>query len=493
MPIDERLKIALIIVALVTLESVAISSVMAQGSIFGAVKNSDQTIPANGEINFFGYIGGNDNEIRTESSIGAGYDNGNWFDDFQNYLDESADQPYQYRFFNINNGEGFVLDGLIPNNSFQQEDIELATVDWPSTVENLYALVPNNGKVLLGWNTLPDHTYHIYRRLAISAGSFYRIDDPSGNLSNPGVECGFYIDDEVDGTNNYDYLFIAQNAAGTLGTHSEIVSVNSSMVMAPVIVAIMPASGPVSGGTEVTISGSGFDPDGVIVAIGAGYLSDVVIVSPFEITGRTPPGTQGAVDIYVTNTASGLSSNIFVGGYMYLGSQNVPPVLYGTSDKNGLIEQLLVFKVFAVDTDGDEVFISGRKFPDGAVLTYNGYNIDNGFYEATFAWTPKTIHAGLHDSLEILAHDLLDTTIVIMPVKIFDNGYVCGDADGNWIYNVLDIIYLISYIYNDPPGPPPVPLAAGDANGDGIINLKDILRLIAFLYDDPRGPAPVCP
>lgn len=489
----ERFKISLVIMLLTAFSLWRVPSVMAQGSIFGAVHNTNQTIPANGVISFFGFINGTDDEIRTESSVGAGYDNGNWFDDFQNYLDESAGQPYQYRFFNITNGEGFVLDDIIPNNSFQQEDIQLAPVAWPPVVMNPYAFALATGKILLGWDALPDHTFHIYRRYSMSGGSFYRIDNPSGNLDDPGVAGSFYVDPDGDGFSSYDYVIIAENPSGLLGTHSAIVSVNSSFPAAPVIEAISPASGELSGGTPVTVSGSGFDTDGVIVNIGAGLLTDIDIISPSEITGLTPPGTEGAADVFVTNAESNLSSNILVGAFSYIGNQNTPPVLYGTSPKNGLTEQSLTFKVYAVDVNGDEVIISGRRLPDEATFIYSGFNTESGFYEATFTWTPGLADAGLHDSLEFLAHDIIDTTTAVVPITIFDNGYVCGDVDGNWTYNLLDIIYLIGFIYNDPPGPAPDPLEAGDANGNSKINLLDILYLIAFLYDDPPGPAPVCP
>ena len=65
------------------------SPAFAQGSIYGTVANADLSTPTNGEISFFGYLDDTDEEIRIESSVGAGYDAGNWFDDFQNYLTEA--------------------------------------------------------------------------------------------------------------------------------------------------------------------------------------------------------------------------------------------------------------------------------------------------------------------------------------------------------------------------------------------------------------------
>lgn len=68
--------------------------------------------------------------------------------------------------------------------------------------------------------------------------------------------------------------------------------------------------------------------------------------------------------------------------------------------------------------------------------------------------------------------------------------YMCGDASGDSNVNLLDILYLISYKYDNPPGPPPDYPAAADVNMDGNVNLLDILYLIAYLYGTPPGPEP---
>ncbi len=65
-----------------------------------------------------------------------------------------------------------------------------------------------------------------------------------------------------------------------------------------------------------------------------------------------------------------------------------------------------------------------------------------------------------------------------------------GDASRDNTVNLIDILYLIAYLYDDPPGPAPYPLTAGDANCDQYINLIDILYLIAHLYNEPPGPEP---
>jgi hypothetical protein len=66
----------------------------------------------------------------------------------------------------------------------------------------------------------------------------------------------------------------------------------------------------------------------------------------------------------------------------------------------------------------------------------------------------------------------------------------CGDANGDYVVNVGDIVYLVTYLYKS--GPAPLcPLARGDANNDGVINVGDVVYLVTFAYKS--GPEPVCP
>ncbi|PKK82497.1 MAG: hypothetical protein CVT49_13445 [candidate division Zixibacteria bacterium HGW-Zixibacteria-1] len=66
--------------------------------------------------------------------------------------------------------------------------------------------------------------------------------------------------------------------------------------------------------------------------------------------------------------------------------------------------------------------------------------------------------------------------------------YICGDADGNVAVNILDVTFLINYIYKG--GQAPNPLNSADADGNGAINLLDITYLIKYLYKG--GAAPIC-
>ncbi|MEW5922775.1 MAG: right-handed parallel beta-helix repeat-containing protein, partial [Candidatus Zixiibacteriota bacterium] len=66
--------------------------------------------------------------------------------------------------------------------------------------------------------------------------------------------------------------------------------------------------------------------------------------------------------------------------------------------------------------------------------------------------------------------------------------FICGDANGSQSVNILDVTFIISYLYKG--GPPPDPADAADVNNDGAINILDVTYLISYLYKG--GPEPIC-
>ena len=62
-----------------------------------------------------------------------------------------------------------------------------------------------------------------------------------------------------------------------------------------------------------------------------------------------------------------------------------------------------------------------------------------------------------------------------------------GDANNNGAINVLDVTYLINYLYKG--GPKPITIAGGDANSSLSINVLDVTFLINFLYKGGIPPA----
>jgi hypothetical protein len=389
---------------LVFVVMLAISSpAWAQGSIFGTVTNSNLSTPANGEITFFGFLDNTDEEIRIETSDGAGYDAGNWFDDFQNYLTEAPGNPYDYYFYNIANGEGYHLENVIPNNSFQQENVTLAPSAWPLAPVGLTVTPVSSTSVVVSWTVEPGLTYHVYRRLATSNGSFFRIDNPAGPISDHGETVNYFVDNTVDGASSYSYLVIAEDASGNYSPHSAIVNANAAVVEAPVLDSIVPNHGPAVGGTLVSLYGSGFDRNGANATVGSFSLTGITVVSPFVITGRTQAGTVGTVNVGVTNLASGLSAPTLTGAYTY--DANTPPVLAAIGPQTIVEGNLLSFTATATDVDGGFPVMTSSALPGTA--TY----VDNGNGTGTFNWTTTFTDAGVYP-VTFYATDDLDPLMV---------------------------------------------------------------------------------
>lgn len=199
----------------------------AQGNIFGTVQNSDASAPANGQFRWWGFLDDTDEEIRIETNTGAGYDGLNWFDDFQNYTTENAGNPCDYYFTNLANDERYHLARLIPDNSYQEENVTLATAVGPSQPLGFNAVGVAPSLIRLRWQVVPGVTYHIYRRHTSNNGLFRRLDDPAGALTSPGVGDSTYLDTTSDGISNYTYLLIGEDAGGNYSPHSDEVSVDA--------------------------------------------------------------------------------------------------------------------------------------------------------------------------------------------------------------------------------------------------------------------------
>ena len=64
--------------------------------------------------------------------------------------------------------------------------------------------------------------------------------------------------------------------------------------------------------------------------------------------------------------------------------------------------------------------------------------------------------------------------------------YKSGDANGDWIVDVGDVVFLINYLYKS--GSVPDPLVSGDATCDGYVDVGDVVCLINYLFKS--GPEP---
>ncbi|MGB7061143.1 MAG: LamG-like jellyroll fold domain-containing protein [Candidatus Zixiibacteriota bacterium] len=101
-------------------------------------------------------------------------------------------------------------------------------------------------------------------------------------------------------------------------------------------------------------------------------------------------------------------------------------------------------------------------------------------------WHPgNTYFPGVIDEVKLYGRTLSEDEIGDEFENVFDR----GDANGDGIVDVADVVYLVSYLYRN--GPTPDPEWVGDCNCDDIIDVADIVYLVSYLYRG--GPPPGYP
>ncbi|WP_191330423.1 IPT/TIG domain-containing protein [Frigoribacterium sp. ACAM 257] len=126
---------------------------------------------------------------------------------------------------------------------------------------------------------------------------------------------------------------------------------------APVLTAIDPTSGPVGGGTSVTITGTGFAAGSTVsIGVSAGIVPDDISDDGTELTFTTPPNQAGPVSVTVTNDA-GTSAPL---GFTYLAAPVTAPVLATLTPDSGPVG------------GGTPVTITGTGFTPDATVTVGG-------------------------------------------------------------------------------------------------------------------------
>ncbi|MBI4419465.1 MAG: IPT/TIG domain-containing protein, partial [Gemmatimonadetes bacterium] len=123
------------------------------------------------------------------------------------------------------------------------------------------------------------------------------------------------------------------------------------------VTAVSPASGPVAGGTSVTITGTNFT-DVTSVTIGGNELGNRAVVSPTQITGTTPAGASaGATNVVVTSSSHG--SGVCNGCFTYNPVVTVTSITPGAGPLTG----------------GTSVTIAGTNFVDVTSVTIGGTDL----------------------------------------------------------------------------------------------------------------------
>jgi hypothetical protein len=145
-------------------------------------------------------------------------------------------------------------------------------------------------------------------------------------------------------------VFVWTPGAGiSAASHADLFSYQLSQ---PVVTAVSPSSGPSTGGTTITIDGSGFtDRSRVLIGQGgSGAVSaSVVTQTPTELTAMTPAGKPGRWNVFVQTPGAGFSAATPADLFMY---QLPSPVVTSVSPPSG------------PSTGGTTITIDGSGFTD---------------------------------------------------------------------------------------------------------------------------------
>ncbi|WP_432589093.1 IPT/TIG domain-containing protein [Streptomyces sp. HD1123-B1] len=149
--------------------------------------------------------------------------------------------------------------------------------------------------------------------------------------------------------------------------------------MAPVVTSVSPNQGATTGGTSVTITGTGF-PGATVVRFGSQLATNVVVASNTQITAKTPAGT-GTVKVTVTGPSGTSTQNVF---YTY--TTVATPLLTSLSPSSG-------------------------PAAGGNTVTLNGANL-TGATQVLFGATPATILTNTATQITVTAPPGTGTTNV---------------------------------------------------------------------------------
>src|SRR5205085_85634 len=102
-----------------------------------------------------------------------------------------------------------------------------------------------------------------------------------------------------------DYA-VTVTTSGRSSTSAVTTVAVTALVNNVTVTSVTPASGPSSGGQNVTIKGSGFEsgPLGPNVQFGGAGATNIVVVNATAITAKTPAHAKGAVNVTVNNIDS---------------------------------------------------------------------------------------------------------------------------------------------------------------------------------------------
>lgn len=229
---------------------------------------------------------------------------------------------------------------------------------------------------------------------------------------------------------------------------------------APAIAAVSPSSGPETGGTAITISGSGFAA-GATVSIGS-VAAAVTSLSSTAIVVMAPAHAPQSVDVVVRNPDG--QSAAAAGAYTYIAGPRIASVSPVAGWAGG----------------GTAVTIRGSGFMSGASVAFGATAAASvSFVSATTLVAITPAHAT--GSVDLTVRNADGQSAIDSAAYTFT---LTGDVNGDGRLNAADIFYLLNYLFANGSAP----VGNADVNGDGKVSAADAFYLVNYLF--AGGPPP---
>ena len=146
-------------------------------------------------------------------------------------------------------------------------------------------------------------------------------------------------------------------------------------------------------------------------------------------------------------------------------------------------------------TPGVNIHNFGQVADRTVVLTADMIPAGTGPFNSEFILIEAFIQGGPGTGLAELQAHIDDTRDILIPElnalgTIFSRDFpICGDCNEDGVVNIADVVYLISYLFQNGP-PPSWPFNRGDVNHDYTVNIADVVYLLSYLF--LNGPPPDC-
>jgi hypothetical protein len=181
----------------------------------------------------------------------------------------------------------------------------------------------------------------------------------------------------LTGAPSVDPAFVAYDAFGNevySASNSAFLVLSDTFVPPPTLSGISPTFGPSSGGTSVTITGTGFTT-ATDVLFGAASASSFVVNGDTSITAVAPAADGGIVDVTVV-TAGGSTAPQAADEFTYYS----PPTIAGLSPSSGPV------------SGGNQITITGTSFTGATGVSFGdapaGFTVDSD--TSITAWVPAS-------------------------------------------------------------------------------------------------------